>query len=291
MSKGWRNFYQKSYSQALKLIAQTATQLIGRGAGKLAPWLPIGQTYLVDQYCGEFKFNIDTTYPMEGTVWLGGIYDRQTTKFLQTTLRSDDVFLDIGANCGALTLVAASVIKTGQIYAFEAAPTMQARLQQNLTSNPGLADRVHLVPIGLGETRGQLFYQEDPEFRGNGSLFNDGDLANAIAVEIITLDEWIATKIIPPVNVIKIDVEGMEYSVLQGARNLLERDHPLIYFESMPNNLVGKAHTIADVYQYLSNFGYEILDPQQPTKVLDWQHPPDNSVAIYGRKHNRLNRS
>jgi FkbM family methyltransferase len=282
MSKGWRNFYQKSYSQVLRLIAQTTTRAIGRGAGKLAPWLPINQTYIVDQYCGEFKFNIDTTYPMEGTVWLGGTYDRQTTKFLKSTLRSSDVFLDIGANCGALTLVAASVIKTGQIYAFEAAPALQSRLAQNLTSNPDLADRVHLVAIGLGETRGQLFYQEDPAFRGNGSLFSDGALANAIAVDIITLDEWIATTQIPHVNVIKIDVEGMEYAVLQGAKALLKRDHPLIYFESMPNNLISKTHTIADVYQYLSDLGYSIIDPQQPQKALDWQHPPDNSVAVYG---------
>jgi FkbM family methyltransferase len=288
MSKGWRNFYQKSYSQALRLIAQTATRFVGRGAGKLAPWLPIGQTYIVDQYCGEFKFNIDTTYPMEGTVWLGGTYDRQTTKFLQATLRSDDVFLDIGANCGALTLVAASVIKTGQIYAFEAAPALQSRLAQNLTSNPELADRVHLVAIGLGEARGKLFYQEDPGFRGNGSLFSDGALANALAVEIITLDEWIAVNAVPRVNVIKIDVEGMEYAVFQGAKALLERDHPLIYFESMPNNLIGKAHTIGEMYQYLSDLGYKILDPQQPEKALDWQHPPDNSVAIYRDQLDRL---
>jgi hypothetical protein len=98
--------YQSTYSRMLRLIVRTVTQLIGRGAGKIAPLLPPGQTDQVQGYCNEFQFNVDTTYPIESTIWLSGIDDRQTTQFLKTVLRPDDVFLDIGANCGALTLVA-----------------------------------------------------------------------------------------------------------------------------------------------------------------------------------------
>lgn len=259
-------------------MARVVTRLLGRGAGKLAPWLPKGQIYQVQDYCGEFKFNIDTTYPMESTVWLSGVYDRTTTEFLKTVLRPDDVFLDIGANCGALTLVAASRIQTGHIYAFEPAPVISLRLQQNIQSNPGLSDRVTVVPLGIGPTRGELFYQEDLNFRGNGSLFNQGDTR----VEVWTLDEWIHVHDIPKVNVIKVDVEGMEYGIFLGSKALLNRDHPLIYFETMPNNLTGKSHTITDIYQYLSELGYRIVNPSQPSKAVDWQHPPNDSVAIYG---------
>jgi FkbM family methyltransferase len=291
MRNRWTDRYQQAKAYGLRLVAQGLTQLTGRGAGRLAPWLPPGQVYQVPNYCGGFKFNIDTTYPMESTVWLGGTYDRPTTQFLQTVLRPDDVCLDIGANCGALTLVAASVIQTGHIYAFEPAPAIRARLEGNIASNPGLADRVTVVNLGLGQERGQLCYQEDPNFRGNGSLFHPGEIQSGeIQVEIITLDEWITTQAIARVNVIKIDVEGMEYAVFQGAQALLTRDHPLIYFETMPNNLIGKSHAIADVYQYLSQLGYRLINPTQPTQAIDWNAPPDNSIAVYGEDFDRLAR-
>ncbi len=251
MSNQWRNFYQQTYSQGLRLLARTINKLVGRSAGKLSPYLPPGQIYQVDNYCGEFKFNIDTTYLIESTVWLSGVYDARTTKVLQSLLRSKDVFLDIGANCGALTLVAASIIKTGQIYAFEAGPPMQSRLQKNLASNPTLDHRVQLVNVGLGKARGQLFYQEDPNFPGNGVLFSDAAIQNGIQIDVIPLDEWVEINAIAKIDAIKIDVEGMEYDVFQGAKALLTRDHPLIYFESMSNHLVAKSHSIADIYQYL----------------------------------------
>jgi FkbM family methyltransferase len=288
MSNQGRSFYQQTYSQSLRLFARTINKLLGRSAGKLSPYLPSGQLYQVDDYCGEFKFNVDTSYLIESTVWLSGVYDAKTTKFLQSTLRSTDVFLDIGANCGALTLVAASVIKTGQIYAFEAGPPMQSRLQKNLAINPQLDNRVQLVNVGLGQARGQLFYQEDPHFPGNGVLFGDETIQNGIQIDVITLDEWVGLNAIAKVDAIKIDVEGMEYEVFQGAKTLLTRDRPLIYFESMPNHLLDKSYSIADIYQYLVDLGYKILDPLNPYKPINWEHPPDDSLAICEDQLDRL---
>ena len=67
------------WSRILRLIVKLIFGLTGRGAGKFAPLLPKGQIYLVDNYCGKYKFNVDTTYPMEGAIWLSGVYDLATT--------------------------------------------------------------------------------------------------------------------------------------------------------------------------------------------------------------------
>ncbi|HEY9747531.1 MAG TPA: hypothetical protein V6C63_02430, partial [Allocoleopsis sp.] len=110
------------YSQLLQIFVKLFVKLTGRGGGKFVRFLPKAQNYLVKNYAGNFQLQVNTTYPIEASVWLAGVYDPTTTRFLQRVLREDDVFLDIGANCGAITLVAASIIQTGKIYAFEPGP-------------------------------------------------------------------------------------------------------------------------------------------------------------------------
>src|SRR6476646_8797555 len=124
------------YSQLLQILVKLFVKRTGRGGVKFVRFLPKAQQHLVKNYAGNFQFQVDTTYPIEASVWLAGVYDFTTTQFLQQVLREDDVFLDIGANCGAITLVAASIIKTGKIYAFEPGPIIRSRLQANLDLNP-----------------------------------------------------------------------------------------------------------------------------------------------------------
>jgi hypothetical protein len=56
----------------------------------------------------------------------------------------------------------------------------------------------------------------------------------------------------------------------------------------MPNNLIGKSHTITDIYQYLSELGYVMLHPVHSHPPIDWHHPPENSIALYDDDQTRL---
>jgi FkbM family methyltransferase len=194
-------------------------------------------------------------------------------------------FLDVGANCGALTLVAASLIGDGKIYAFEPGAVIRSRLQANIDANGGLGDRIKVVPLGLGLTKSQLFYHEDQNYRGNGSLH----ISYGIPVEIISLDEWVLQENLSKIDVIKIDVEGMEYDVLLGGKATLERFHPLIYFETIELFYGETQHNIRDIYEFLTNLGYKIVRPTSPHLEVKFDGVyPANSVAVPASKLERL---
>ncbi|MBE9226770.1 FkbM family methyltransferase [Phormidium sp. LEGE 05292] len=281
MKQIWLFIVSNIYRSIVKIISL----LTGRGAGKFATILPKGQRYLVKNYCGLYNFYVDTTYPIEASIWLGGVYDIVTTNFLHKVIRPGDVFLDVGANCGALTLVAASVISDGKIYAFEPGVTIRSRLQANIDVNPQLKDCIEVVPLGLGLTKSQLFYHEDENYRGNGSLH----ISYGVPVEIISLDEWVLQENISRIDVIKIDVEGMEYDVLLGGKATLEKFRPLIYFETLELFYSDKQHKIRDIYEFLANFEYKIVRPTSPHLEVSFASPyPANSVAVPASKLERL---
>ena len=273
------------FSWVLRFVSRFILTLTGRGGGKLATLLPKGQIYLVSNYCHKYKFNVDTTYPMEGAIWLSGVYDVVTTKFLRKVIRKSDIFLDIGANCGAIAFVAASIIDDGKVYAFEPAPTIGSRLQANLNLNPHLQDIVKLVPLGLGLSKGQLLYYEDPNYRGNGAL----QQVTGIPVNVISLDEWVFLEKLEKIDAIKIDVEGMEYEVLLGAKAVLEKFHPLIYLETLPIFYQNRDYTIRTLYELLATLGYKIVSPTKPHLEIPFDGPyPPNSVAIHPSQADRL---
>ena len=272
-------------SNIYRLIVRLISGLTGRGAGKFATILPKGQRYLVKNYCGLYNFYVDTTYPIESSVWLGGVYDIVTTRFLRKVIHPGDVFLDVGANCGALTLVAASLIGDGKIYAFEPGAEIRTRLQTNIEANGELKERVKVVPLGLGLTKSQLFYHEDENYRGNGSLH----ISYGVPVEIVSLDEWVLQENLSRIDVIKIDVEGMEYEVLLGGKATLEKFRPLIYFETIDLFYAEKQHKIRDIYEFLASLEYKIVRPTHPHLEVNFAGEyPANSVAVPASKLDRL---
>ena len=274
------------WSKFLQIIVRSIFILTGKGGGKFAKLLPLNQNYLVNNYCKLYKFNVNTLYPIESAIWLSGIYEVTTTKFLSQFLREGDVFLDVGANCGAVTLVAASTIKNGKIYAFEPGNTIRSRLQANVDLNPSLKSVVKVVPFGLGLETGKLLYYEDENYRGNGALFD----SLGMPVDVITLDEWVSLEKIDKIDAIKIDVEGMEYDVLLGGKLTLEKYHPLVYFETLPIFFTNKSYSIQTIYEFLASLGYKIVSPSKPHEVIPLIGPyPTNSVAIHSSQAERLN--
>ena len=223
-------FFLQVYNRLLQIIVMFLCLITGKGGGKFTNLIVPSQTYLINNYFNNLNFQVDTSYPMEASIWLSGVYEVVTTKFLKKVICKGDVFLDIGANCGALTLVAASLIGNGKVYAFEPSPNVRERLQANINLNPDLKDIIKIISEGLGLNKSQVFYNEDPNYRGNGSLYEK----QGIPVEVLSLDEWVAREKLEKVDVIKIDVEGMEYDVLVGGKSVLETHHPLIYFETLP---------------------------------------------------------
>lgn len=135
--------------------------------------------------------------------------------FLLHLLRSHDVFADVGANTGTYTVLASAHVGAYSI-AFEPVAAALHWLQANLAAN-GVTDRVRLVRKAVSSHTGTVHFTQHLDAM-NRVL--EAPAADSVMVDCTTLDEGLQGDV--PL-LVKIDVEGNEHRVLQGATRLLQQ--------------------------------------------------------------------
>jgi FkbM family methyltransferase len=140
-----------------------------------------------------------------------GLHEFPDMGFLMHVLRHTDLFIDVGANVGSYTILACSAIGASG-YAFEPSATTFKRLEENVRLNH-LENRVVCNNIAIGSELGVIEFTRDMD-TVNHVLAQGEQHANAVCVEVSTLDVVLKGK---SPTVMKIDVEGFETPVLQGA--------------------------------------------------------------------------
>jgi len=155
-------------------------------------------------------------------------YEPHVSAVLHDTLRPGSTFVDVGANVGFHIFLAAAIVgPSGAVIAVE--PIAENCRLLRLSQIDNQAEHVQILPVALDRTPGMrhigahigtnaglLPEARDDLMSGRGSM-----------VYATTLDD-----IAPPrVDLLKVDVEGAEFRVLEGGRKTLERDRPLIVFE------------------------------------------------------------
>jgi FkbM family methyltransferase len=140
-----------------------------------------------------------------------------TVSWIEDYLRPGEVLYDVGANVGAYTLVAAVAVPGARIVAFEPGPANFAALCANVDLNE-LGEQVLPVPVALGERARAARRAGEGVAGAAGSLSGSGDGA---AVLVDRLDDVVARFGLPAPNHLKLDVDGGELEVLEGASGLL----------------------------------------------------------------------
>lgn len=160
------------------------------------------------------------------TYWLGTYEKDQQIDFAKK-IKSGDVVYDIGANVGFYSLIASKMAgKNGKVYAFEPAPRNLIHLKKHLELNKC---ENSIAVSGAVSDKKDLVYFNDGDHAATGFLSkNNGN----ILVPTFDLDELVENKIIMAPNLMKIDVEGAEFDVLNGAKNILEKYHPTIFLST-----------------------------------------------------------
>jgi FkbM family methyltransferase len=142
-----------------------------------------------------------------------GLMEMEEMAFVLHYLDKDDTFYDIGANVGAYTILTGLHIGC-QTVSFEPHPKTFSYLERNISLGVK-TDNITLFNIGLGSKAGRILFTSDKDTVNHVAL---NDAVNVIDVQISVLDELT----LPPPTVIKIDVEGFEWEVLNGGKLTLE---------------------------------------------------------------------
>lgn len=213
-------------------------------------------------------------YP-HSTAATGVLYCRlpewEDMRFLIDFLRPGDTFIDVGANVGVYTLLASSVADVNT-WAFEPSSSAFERLQENVELNE-LDSQVVTVQAAVGSSGGRVSVTTGRDTVNR--LVLPGEATQSEEVELVTLDAALTTSARASVRLLKIDVEGFEEQVLEGASDLLE-EGPAVIVEA--NDPSGIARVLAPL-GYLPYF----YEPGSHQLVqTDWlaKRPGNNLLAI-----------
>ncbi|MCU1675013.1 MAG: hypothetical protein JWN77_3126 [Frankiales bacterium] len=160
-------------------------------------------------------------------LYLFGVWEPGLSALVRRQLSAGDVFIDVGANIGYYSLLAARVVgETGQVIAFEPSPTVRAQLTDNLERN-GLSARVQVQPVAAGEAAATVtIYLAGADNLGQTSTRPGAGLTAEAEVPMVRVDDCVPPDVRARVKALKIDTEGDELAALRGATGLL-REMPL----------------------------------------------------------------
>jgi len=173
--------------------------------------------------------------------------------------------IDVGANMGFVTTMLASLVgPTGLVMSFEPSFTTYEKLLKTIAAN----DLTQVSPrnMGLGSKRETKDLISISRSSGNNTLLptTGGSAESRESIELMKLDE--ASELQDHrVTFIKIDTEGFELQVLDGARELVVRDKPIIYTELGGGG--SYTHSTLRVIEFLEEHGYDTSH----VSGIDWQ--------------------
>jgi len=219
---------------------------------------------IINDYDGNLKLQLDRgSYLGSLIYWRGGqpTYD---FALLRQVLRPDMVFVDVGANQGEATLVAAKRLLQGHVLAFEPVASLYAQLSRNLALNR--FSNVTALNCALSDYPGTMpmYTSLDTEIHAS---FNEGlasffpsDYRNTRMgeVRVRVLDECLAELNIDQVHLMKIDVEGAELHVLRGSFGTLQRWVPGLLMEINPSALAAAGTDVAELWDLVISLGYQV---------------------------------
>lgn len=181
-------------------------------------------------------FELDTRQLIDWCLLFHGDYEPHMRQLFKRMLEPGAVAVDVGANIGVHTLTLATLVgDSGHVLAVEPNPVIRARLSQNLQRNGFRNVGVYGCALGAKDDQMPLRVptatSEESANPGMASLVALDTPHDLIAVEVRRLDDLFVETGLERLELIKIDVQGFEMQVLEGAKVLIERFRPVIAFE------------------------------------------------------------
>lgn len=236
----------------------------------------IGVTFLVAQLDSGPWIRVSGVSGFEWAAFFKLSKELKSRDLVLGFLKSGMTFFDIGANIGYFTLTASPRVGNGAVHAFEPTPVLAERIRLNTKLNGFHNITVCEAAVSHFDGEMQLHICQD-DSEGNSLVLFESDWPS-ISVNTIQLDSYIEKHPIESIDLIKIDCEGAELFVLQGASRLLARnDSPVIMVEINPSTLKAADIKTIDIFNYLRLFHYQIFLIEE---LKSGENPVNNMLAV-----------
>ena len=220
-----------------------------------------------------------------------GTYEELEAKIMEEKIETGNIVVDIGANIGLHTLNMARIVgNTGQVFAFEPDPSNFEILKKNVKINNYKNIILEQKAVGDKHGRATLYQSDNPI---NHRIFPQIERAtNQVQVELTNLDNYFDSDMIDKINFIKIDVEGMEFGVLKGMKNILKNNKKIkILFEFVPKDTIEAGFIPIELLDYLTSNGFKLYCMDEKTKKLLYVSNNEEILRLCSTTNNTISRN
>lgn len=216
---------------------------------------------IIMPYLDTLKIHIDTQIFLEWSIFFYSAYEKNTIKVLKAILSQASNVVEVGANVGAHTIAIAEACPQGKIIAVEPYFAARARLESNIALNS--LSNIIVIDTALSDKEGEsVLHCPTLANQANASLYRDHidrtEKVNSFPVHINTVDRVFETSGLIGLDLIKMDVEGNDFHVIQGARQTIDRFHPFLIFEFERTSWSLAGDDFPKVHSFLFERGYTL---------------------------------
>lgn len=234
-----------------KILSSTRFRWDVRGS---VPLWPHDKWVCTDAFGLKIWVNLHDGYVSWGV--LHNDWENDEVQFILDHVGPGEAFLDVGANVGVYTLQAARAVgPTGRVYSVEPMPNTYSMLCRSISDN-NFDDRCTTFNVALGarSSRGELNF--DRQSYNPGASFVSETATGS--VEVVPLDSLVS-HIDRPIKAMKVDIEGFEPNMLEGATRFFHHHRPVILAELYPRALRRASNRSgADYFDQLRSLSYDI---------------------------------
>lgn len=228
-------------------------RLFGSGLGaarvvdRLAPVFPSWKQCPIEGPDG-LELRVDIRNGTFGTIVAG--FGNSELNVVSELLGKDAVVLDVGANVGYWARDFARNARV--VYAFEPSPF----LQENISFNAARVPNIVFEAVAVGEAAGAVRFLAQPaSLLGHINTSSDA----GVVVQVISIDGWVQSREISRIDLLKVDVEGLEEEVLFGAASTILKHKPLLMLEFIDHLATQRSkYKGRRMFPLLAEWGYEV---------------------------------
>lgn len=268
-------------SQLWKALELYGTRIHHRGKWRLHNWLlrklkpACDRDFEVERMGQRWLLN-PSDFVQSSFYWTGE-FEPWDWFHLSRLITPESIVLDVGANFGFYTILIARQLTTGgRVLAFEPCSQTLSRLRTNIRLN-ALEAVTTVLPVALSNRPGYGYLENVSGNSGATALATSGE-----RIALDTLDEVCTQQSLKRVDIIKIDVEGHELAVLEGAARTIESSRPIMLVEGNEVALRRSGASAEELAAKLRSWGYRLLVPNRRRLVpLTGFPPPPEIVNIF----------
>jgi FkbM family methyltransferase len=207
---------------------------------------------------------VDLSNTVGRSIWLRKEYGLNIERLIKSKLNEGSTFIDVGANCGYFSIVAASLVgNRGRVISFEPNPSVASLI--NDSKNRNRLNNVQVETVALSDKSGKSLMQIQKSsgisYLGDFSRRKPEDkILKEIEVPLLTLDEFMRRENLNYLDLLKIDCEGAEMDILNGSVYTLSSFKPDLIIEIVPHQLKRFGAEAKDIFSLLSSLGYKSYD-------------------------------